>query len=227
VACRKDGDKPVHRLKTPGEGNRTVERGWTISYDRSLLTPAGIISWQMKSNTKESKFFMKLHYFYCCTIAAVPGVYTVPAAGCSSTGTGFNARIISLIATKQQASSSEEYGSHQPARSPACSDLFGFCTCSKGVLQKWWSRIIRIFIKMYPLGSLIVELQTARGRLLNAFEVPDGMRESGRETHEMSKGPESIGGVTRIKTSMDVLRLTTTVIAPKDRDGTVGARPLS
>lgn len=67
----------------------------------------------MKSNIYESKFFMKLHYFYCCTLAVVLGD-TVLAAGRSSTGTGFNARIISPIAAKQQASSSEEYGSHQP-----------------------------------------------------------------------------------------------------------------
>jgi hypothetical protein len=38
---------------------------------------------------------------------------------------------------------------------------------------------------MYSLGSLIVELQTARRRLLKVFEVPNGTPTSGLRTHRI------------------------------------------
>ena len=47
------------------------------------------------------------------------------ATGCSSTGTGFNARLLSLIPTNQQDANSEHDGEYQPVRNPAFSDLFG------------------------------------------------------------------------------------------------------
>jgi hypothetical protein len=73
---------------------------------------------------------------------------------------------------------------------------------------------------MYSLGSLIVELQTARRSLLNVFELPVGTATSGRRTYGMRNELESTGRLTRIKSSMDVLRLTTAAICtPKDRDG--------
>ena len=58
-------------------------------------------------------------------LAVVLGVTVVLATGCSSTGNGFNARIISPVTTNQQASDSEKNDWYQPARSPAFSDLFG------------------------------------------------------------------------------------------------------
>jgi hypothetical protein len=51
------------------------------------------------------------------------GLIVVLATGCSSTGTGFNARLISPIHTNQQGS--EDDGSYQPVRNPAFSDFFG------------------------------------------------------------------------------------------------------
>ena len=58
-------------------------------------------------------------------LAVTLGVIVVLAAGCSSTGSGLNARLISPIATDQQDANSEGDGSYQPARSPVYSDLFG------------------------------------------------------------------------------------------------------
>jgi hypothetical protein len=57
--------------------------------------------------------------------AAILSVVVVFATGCSSTGAGFSARLISPVPTNQQASNSEDRGSYQPARSPAFSDLYG------------------------------------------------------------------------------------------------------
>src|ERR1700730_18009918 len=58
-------------------------------------------------------------------LAVVLGVTVVLATGCSSTGSGFSASIISRVTTNQQASDPEKNGWYQPARSPAFSDLFG------------------------------------------------------------------------------------------------------
>jgi hypothetical protein len=53
------------------------------------------------------------------------GAIVVLATGCSSTGTGFNASLISPIATHQQDANAEDDSSYQPAGSPAFSDLLG------------------------------------------------------------------------------------------------------
>jgi hypothetical protein len=48
------------------------------------------------------------------------------ATGCSSTGAGSNATLISLIPANQRNANSEDGGGgYQPVRSPAFSDLFG------------------------------------------------------------------------------------------------------
>jgi hypothetical protein len=52
-------------------------------------------------------------------------VIVVLATGCSSTGTGSDARLISPIPTDQQNATSEDDTRYQPARSPAFSDSFG------------------------------------------------------------------------------------------------------
>ena len=58
-------------------------------------------------------------------LTIVLGMTVVLATGCSSTGAGFSAKLISPMPTNQQASNSEGEGSHQPAESPAFSDYFG------------------------------------------------------------------------------------------------------
>jgi hypothetical protein len=63
--------------------------------------------------------------------------------------------------------------------------------------------------KMYPIGSLIAELQTARRRLLNVFELPVSTATDAEHTECAT---EAMGCLTRIKNSMDVPRLTTAVI---------------
>ena len=70
-----------------------------------------------------------------------------------------------------------------------------------------------IFNIMYPLGSRIVELETARRRLLYIFEVPDATLRSGLRTQLIPDGPlrtqlipdgpHSIGLLTRLKTPLD------------------------
>ena len=57
-----------------------------------------------------------------------------------------------------------------------------------------------IFNIMYSLGLLIVELETARRRLLDVFEVPDGTPTSGLRTQAIADGPPSIGLLTRLNT---------------------------
>jgi hypothetical protein len=47
------------------------------------------------------------------------------ATGCSSTGAGSNARLISLIPPNQRNANFEDDGGSQPVRGPAFSDLFG------------------------------------------------------------------------------------------------------
>ena len=59
-------------------------------------------------------------------LAVALGVIVVLATGCSSTGTGSNARLISPVPTNQQASNSEDDSWYQPSRSPGFDpDLFG------------------------------------------------------------------------------------------------------
>jgi hypothetical protein len=58
-------------------------------------------------------------------LIVILSVIVVLATGCSTMGTGSNARLISLIATNPQDANSENDGGYQPARSPAFSDLFG------------------------------------------------------------------------------------------------------
>jgi hypothetical protein len=58
-------------------------------------------------------------------LVIILSVIIVLATGCSSTGNGYNARLISLIPTKQQNANFEDDGGYQPVRSPAFSDLFG------------------------------------------------------------------------------------------------------
>ena len=59
---------------------------------------------------------------------------------------------------------------------------------------------------MYSLGLLIVELETARRRLLCVFEVPDGTPTSGLRTQAIANGPHSIGLLTRLDTPSDLPR---------------------
>jgi hypothetical protein len=59
-------------------------------------------------------------------LIVVLSVIVVLATGCSTTGTGSNATLTSLISTTPQDENSEKNdGGYQPARSPAFSDLFG------------------------------------------------------------------------------------------------------
>ena len=54
------------------------------------------------------------------------GTTVVLATGCSSTGTGSNARLISLVPTNQQAANFEDDNWYPPSLSPGLdSDLFG------------------------------------------------------------------------------------------------------
>ena len=54
------------------------------------------------------------------------GTTVVPATGCSSTGSGMNARLISPVPTNQQAANFEDDNWYQPSLSPGFdSDLFG------------------------------------------------------------------------------------------------------
>jgi hypothetical protein len=54
------------------------------------------------------------------------GASVVLATGCSSTGTGFDARLISPVPNNQQATNSEDDNWYQPSRSPGFDpDLFG------------------------------------------------------------------------------------------------------
>jgi hypothetical protein len=54
------------------------------------------------------------------------GMTAVVATSCSSTGNGFNARLISPVSAARQGSDLEDAGRYEPARSPAFnSDLFG------------------------------------------------------------------------------------------------------
>ena len=58
--------------------------------------------------------------------AVALGATVVLATGCSSTGAGYNARLISPIPNNQQATNSEDDNWYQPSRSPGFDpDIFG------------------------------------------------------------------------------------------------------
>jgi len=61
----------------------------------------------------------------CALLTVMLGIIVVLVTGCSSTGTGFNARLISPIPISQQDANAEDDEMHQPAGSPAFSDLLG------------------------------------------------------------------------------------------------------
>jgi hypothetical protein len=59
-------------------------------------------------------------------LAVALGATVVFATGCSSTGTGFDARLISPVPNNQQATNSEDDSWYQPSRSPGIDpDVFG------------------------------------------------------------------------------------------------------
>ena len=59
-------------------------------------------------------------------LAVALGTTVVLATGCSSTGTGMNARLISPVPTNQQAANFEDDNWYQQSLSPGFdSDLFG------------------------------------------------------------------------------------------------------
>ena len=59
-------------------------------------------------------------------LAVALGATVVLATGCSSTGTGFDARLISPLPNNQQATNSEDDNWYQSSRSPGFDpDLFG------------------------------------------------------------------------------------------------------
>ena len=53
------------------------------------------------------------------------GMTVVLATSCSSTGKGFNARLVSPVSAARQGSTLEDEGGYESPRSPAFSDLFG------------------------------------------------------------------------------------------------------
>ena len=66
------------------------------------------------------------HVRRAALLAVALGTAVVLATGCSSTGTGFKAALISPVPVNQQAAAFENGNSSQPSRSPGFdSDLFG------------------------------------------------------------------------------------------------------
>ena len=66
------------------------------------------------------------HIRRAALLAVALGTTVVLATGCSSTGTGMNARLISPAPTNQQAANFENENWYQPSLSPGFdSDLFG------------------------------------------------------------------------------------------------------
>ena len=66
------------------------------------------------------------HIRRAALLAVALGTTVVLATGCSSTGTGFNARLMSPVPNNQQAANSEADNWYQPSRSPGFDpDLFG------------------------------------------------------------------------------------------------------
>jgi hypothetical protein len=68
-----------------------------------------------------------VNYIERATLVAVAlGATVVLATGCSSTGTGFDARLISPVPNSERATNSEGDTWYQPSRSPGFDpDLFG------------------------------------------------------------------------------------------------------
>jgi hypothetical protein len=58
-------------------------------------------------------------------LTVVLAISVVLATGCTSTGKGFSARLISPATSDQRATDVEENYTYEPARSPAFSDFFG------------------------------------------------------------------------------------------------------
>ena len=66
------------------------------------------------------------HIERAASLAVALEATVVLATGCSSTGTGFDARLISPVPNNQQAANSEADNWYQPSRSPGFDpDLFG------------------------------------------------------------------------------------------------------
>ena len=66
------------------------------------------------------------HIRRAALLAVALGTTVVLATGCSSTGTGINARLTSSVPTNQQAANFEEDNWYQPSLGPGLdSDLFG------------------------------------------------------------------------------------------------------
>ena len=66
------------------------------------------------------------HIRRAALLAVALGTTVVLATGCSSTETGFNARLISPVPTNQQAANFQDDNWYQPSLSPGFdSDLFG------------------------------------------------------------------------------------------------------
>ena len=61
----------------------------------------------------------------CALLTVMLGIIVVLVTGCSSTGTGFNARLISPISINQQDANAEDDETQQPTGSPAFSDFLG------------------------------------------------------------------------------------------------------
>jgi hypothetical protein len=58
---------------------------------------------------------------------------------------------------------------------------------------------------MNSLSAMIVEMQTARKRLLKLFEVPNDTSTCGLQTHRVLNGRESTGFLTRLKGALALL----------------------
>ena len=61
----------------------------------------------------------------CALLTVMLGIIVVLVTGCSSTGTGFSARLISPISINQQDANAEDDETQQPTGSPAFSDFLG------------------------------------------------------------------------------------------------------
>ena len=61
----------------------------------------------------------------CALLTVMLGIIVVLVTGCSSTGTGFSARLISPISINQQDANAEDDETQRPAGSPAFGDFLG------------------------------------------------------------------------------------------------------
>jgi hypothetical protein len=59
---------------------------------------------------------------------------------------------------------------------------------------------------MHPLGSLIVELETARRKLQKVFEVQNGPATGEGKTRRILNGPESIEPFAAPEAAVEILR---------------------